>query len=144
MIKAIVMSLGITTVVSLTVAVLGNVLFDLNHYKTFVVTFTLQLSLSYIWSSILQFLYKMKLETEETKRVEMYTTQGVTADCAYCKTSNYIPIRMDEVNSFKCDDCSKENSIYIDITVAQKTDIIDKESLSITEYMKEKTDGARE
>ena len=67
MIKAIVMSLGITTVVSLTVAVLGNVLFDLNHYKTFVVTFTLQLSLSYIWSSILQFLYKMKLEFNVTK-----------------------------------------------------------------------------
>ena len=141
MIKVILRSLGITAIVSLTVAIFGSVLFDVNYYKSFSIAFMCQLALSYLWNSVLQFLYRMRVETEETKRVEMYTTQGVTADCAFCKTPNYIPIRMDEANDFKCESCGKENSIYIDITVAQKTAIIDKESLSITEYMKEKTDG---
>ena len=49
---------------------------------------------------------------------------------------------MDESNSFDCEHCGKTNSLYIDITVAQKTDILDRDILSINSHIKEKIDAA--
>lgn len=141
MIRTILLSLLITAVVSTITGVLGNLLFQIEFIKTFTVLFILQLSISYIWNSLLQYITRIKIETEETRRAELFVQQGVTANCAYCKVPNYIPVRMDEPNDFKCESCGKENSIYVDITVAQKTEIIDKDNLSINEYIKEKVDA---
>ena len=141
MIKPILFSLFITAIVASVVGTLGNILFNITFMQAFTVMFLLQLAGSYIWNSLLQYTTRIKLEAEETKRIELYTQQGVTANCAYCKTPNYVPIRMDESNNFKCENCGKENSIYVDITVAQKTDIVDRQDLSVSEYIKDKVDA---
>ncbi|NDG52933.1 MAG: hypothetical protein EBY39_07905 [Flavobacteriia bacterium] len=141
MIKTILLSLLITTIVSCAAGFIGSLMFGIEFIKVCVIMFLLQLAGSYIWNSLLQYIARIKMETEETKRIELYTQQGVTANCAYCKTPNYVPIRMDESNNFKCENCDKENSIYVDIVVAQKTDIIDKDNLSISEYIKDKVDA---
>ena len=103
----------------------------------------MQLTISFIWNSIITHITSIKLAREETQRLELYSQQGVDADCAYCKKMNFIPVRMDEVNDFVCDSCGKSNSVYIDITVAQKTDIIDRDSLSVKEYIKDNINEPR-
>ena len=81
------------------------------------------------------------MRVEETKRIEAYAQQGVDAACAYCNDMNYIPIRMDDDNTFDCGSCGKTNAVYIDVTVAQKTDIINKQNLSVSSYIKDKIDA---
>ena len=84
------------------------------------------------------------MEREETKRIATYSQQGVTAECAHCRMTNFIPIRMDEINEFTCDECGKPNSVYVDITVAQKAALIDRENLSISSYIEDKLDAKQQ
>jgi len=68
-------------------------------------------------------LLRLRETHEETERIKQYTAVGTDVGCAYCGESNYIPVRMDIENNFKCVVCEKENSVYVDITVARTTDI---------------------
>lgn len=68
---------------------------------------------------------------EETKRLDMYSMQGTDVQCAYCRQINFIPIRFDEDNNFECESCGKKNSVYVDVTTTQKTDIPQSPGMSI-------------
>lgn len=107
----------------------------------FVVTFLVQLAGFYMWNSYVDMKLRQEDRIQETKRLELYESQGVDASCAYCNTSNYIPVRFDQDNDFECISCGKTNSVYVDITVAQKTDIMDRQNLSVNSYIKEKIDA---
>jgi hypothetical protein len=48
---------------------------------------------------------------------------------------------MNDENVFQCEHCDKPNSIYVDIVVAQKTEIIDKDRISISLYNQQKLDA---
>jgi transposase-like protein len=71
---------------------------------------------------------------------DRFSESIISVTCAYCGTSNYIPVRFDEDNSYECEGCGKTNSVYIKITTAQVTDIIDSENLSVSTYIKDKMD----
>ena len=135
MLKNILFSIIITSVVSTTGGLLCNYLLEYNTIKCIVTLFVLQLLIFYIWNSISQSLLLVRIEQEQTKQAEYFSQQGVEASCAYCKSINFVPVRMDQNNEFQCDACGKPNSIYIDITVAQKAQLIDKEQLSVSSYM---------
>ena len=141
MIKTILFSLTITTLLSVVISALIWLVFDIDPVRCFLATFLIQLVGSYIYRSFLQTLERNNIRSEETKRIEMYSQQGVDANCAYCNATNFIPVRMDDDNSFACEACDKTNAVYIDVTVAQKTDIIDKQNLSVSSYIKEKIDA---
>lgn len=141
MIKTILFSLTVTTLLSAIIGALIWLVFGVDPVRCFLATFLIQLVGSYIYRSFLQTLERNNIRSEETKRIEMYTQQGVDANCAYCNAQNFIPVRMDDDNSFTCDACGKTNAVYIDVTVAQKTDIIDKQNLSVSSYIKEKIDA---
>jgi hypothetical protein len=83
------------------------------------------------------------VEKERTQQAEMLSQQGVAVGCAYCNDANFIPVRMDDENNFTCESCGKENSVYIDITVAQKTDIIDRQNVSVNTHIKDEIDAAQ-
>ena len=70
----------------------------------------------------------------ENERIAEYTKQSVTAECAYCKTSNMIPLRVDKDNDFNCTNCNKPNAVYIGITVTQKTNPMNVDSLAINTF----------
>lgn len=141
MIKNIVTSLLITFLVSLFTAGLAGYVFDLHYMKTFVLVSAIQIIGFYIWNTILQTILRIRIEQEQTKQAEYFTRQGVDANCAHCNVINFIPVSMDQENEFNCMSCNKENAVYIDITVAQKTDIIDKQNLSIKSYIKDRVDA---
>ena len=142
MIRDILVSLLLTVVVSVVIASASYLIYDTDILRVAGAAFLIQIIGFYLWNTLLQVLIKNKLEQEQTERIKVYEKQGVTANCAYCDKSNYVPIRMDESNSFDCEHCGKTNSLYIDITVAQKTDILDRDILSINSHIKEKIDAA--
>ena len=141
MIKNILFSLTVTTTLSIFVSLLGYYVFNYDILKGFIVVFITQLICSYVYRSFIQTLERNSMRVEETKRIEAYAQQGVDAACAYCNDMNYIPIRMDDDNTFDCGLCGKTNAVYIDVTVAQKTDIINKQNLSVSSYIKDKIDA---
>ena len=82
-----------------------------------------------------------QIESEMTVRIQEYTKQGADLECAYCRTSNYVPIRMDEDNTFVCDDYGKPNAVYVSITTAQKTQSIDMLPLTVNTLIQEELEA---
>ena len=113
-------------------------LFGVDPLKSFIVGIVGQFVFFYVWNSVMSFMLRMRVETEETNRITEWAKQGVEAQCAYCGAINYIPIRLDEENEFTCTECDKQNSVYVNITTAQQTDTLDKDRLSVSAYISEK------
>lgn len=144
MIFNILKSLGITAAVSL---VLGGLIYYLLGYpllKSIVSVGAAQIIFFYIYNSITQLILSIRFEQEQTQQAEYFSKQGVDVTCAHCSNANFIPISMSEVNEFECQVCGKQNSVYVDITVAQKTDIVDKQSVTINSFNKQKQDAEQQ
>lgn len=94
-----------------------------------------QFVLFYLWNTYREYTQNLVSEREQTKRIEAYSQQGVTVECAHCRQPNYVPIRLDDVNEFDCEGCGKSNSVYVDITVAQQAALLDKQNLSVTSLL---------
>jgi hypothetical protein len=140
MIRNIVASLLATSLVALTFAGVISYVFEYDFIRAFVLLCIVQFVGFYLYNSIVQTILRIRIEQEQTKQAEFFTKQGVDVTCAHCNAMNYIPVSMEQGNEFNCMSCDKENAVYIDITVAQKTDIIDKQSLTINSYSKDARD----
>ena len=144
------MILNILSSVSKTVAV-SSVITALSYYTiqlpivpTFVITTLCQVTFFYLWNTVLEYrLTRVKIENE-TLRIQSYSEQGADVPCAHCNKQNYIPIRMDVDNVFTCDECGKNNAVYVDLTVAQQSQPMSRESLSVTSYIKDKIDATKQ
>jgi hypothetical protein len=141
MIKSIFLSLLTTCLVSLMVASIVTYVFEYNFTRAFILLCIIQFVGFYLYNSLTQTILRIRIEQEQTKQAEYFTKQGVDVSCAHCNSLNFIPVSMEQDNEFNCSACGKENAVYIDITVAQKTDIIDKQSLTVNSHIKEKTDA---
>ena len=97
----------------------------------------------YLWNTLLSQLQTNSIRKEETERIVAYQQQGVTVNCAHCNQPNYIPIRMDIDNEFECESCGKSNAVYIDVTIAQKSQSLDRSIWSISSLIKEKEDAEK-
>ena len=93
------------------------------YIETFTALICIQFVASYIWKSAARFILESKLIDEETKRLELYAMQGTDVTCSHCNAAAFIPVRFDEDNSFDCEMCGKPNSVYLDVTTAQKTTV---------------------
>lgn len=140
MIKDIIISLVVTTIISLAAAFIGQIVYDTNFTQVFIGSFVTQIAVFYLWNSYMQIRVRTTLEQEETKRVQMYETQGVNSQCAYCNSMNFIPIKLGENNEYVCEDCGNANSVYVQVTTARKTDIKDRLDLEVSTFIKDKVD----
>jgi phage FluMu protein Com len=143
MIRDILISIAITVVVAIGAASASAYVFEYNYMKSFVVVMLIQIVGFYLWNSLLQMIIKFRMEREQTIRIQQYNEQGMEIKCAHCNSLNFIPIKVNEDNQFTCIQCAKDNSVYIDVTVAPKTDVSDRDNKSISTYIKEKADAAR-
>jgi hypothetical protein len=141
MIKDIIISITITLVVAALLAVCANYIFNYDLIKSFVVCIIIQIFGFYMWNSALQLVLRSRLEREETIRIEQYETQGIEVNCAHCNSLNFIPVRVNDDNQFVCTECDKPNSVYLDITIAPKSDITNRDILSISSFIKDKVDA---
>tara|TARA_R110002167_G_scaffold180157_2_gene380376 strand:+ start:502 stop:789 length:288 start_codon:yes stop_codon:yes gene_type:complete len=58
----------------------------------------------------------------------------VEAPCAYCGEVNLIPVSPTLDNDFSCMHCNEYNSVYVNITVAQKSVPFDSQPFEVTNY----------
>ncbi|MBP01547.1 MAG: hypothetical protein CMM25_01885 [Rhodospirillaceae bacterium] len=94
---------------------------DQGFLKPFVLSIILQFIGFWIFNTISQRIFSIKERQLENERIAEFSKQGVEVDCAYCKTTNLVPVRFDVDNDFECINCGKPNAIYIGVTVTQKT-----------------------
>ena len=74
--------------------------------------------------------FEVRLKELETEQIAEFGKQGMELQCAACKSSVHVPIRFDVTNSFICPECSSNNSIYVNITVAQETTPLNVEAIT--------------
>jgi|TARA_R110002074_G_scaffold393785_2_gene580655 hypothetical protein len=97
--------------------------FNIDFVKTFILASLAQLA---IWQVINHF-SNIKLKQIIQKGQEIEAMQFLPVPCAGCKTSNVVSVRLDDTNTFKCNNCKKSNAVYIDISTAMTTDPINLE-----------------
>ena len=121
--KQILTSLGKTLIIAGILTSIINYFTGADVIETFTALVCIQFVVSYVWKSIARFLLESRMMNEETKRLELYAMQGTDVTCAHCNASAFIPVRFDDDNSFDCEVCGKSNSVYVDVTTAQKTTV---------------------
>lgn len=141
MFKQVLTSLAKTIAVALALSLLISHVFSLVFLDWFLVCVAAQFIMFYMWNSFLEYRLRVNQEREETERIASFIEQGVDSTCAYCNATNFIPIKLDDDNQFDCTECGKTNSVYVDITVAQKTQILDRQTLNVNSLIKEKIDA---
>ena len=140
MLKPIILSIVKTVVVAASFAGACTA-FDIPFIQAFISVMCVQFIFFFIWNTVSLNLENARMDHEETERIKAYSHQGVDADCAHCSKPNFIPVRFDEKNEFECQHCEKINSVYINITTAQVTDILDRASLSVSAYIADKLES---
>lgn len=81
------------------------------------------------------------MERELTKRIDVMSKQQVQVPCASCKELNDYTITYDQDNQFDCTTCGTKNSVYINITTAQKTTPVRSETLQIKTLIQNELDA---
>ena len=113
-------------------------IFGYDFVRSIIITTLLQFVFFAIYNNIKLFIAERATERELTLRITEFNKQSVDAPCAYCGVTNSAPIRMDSDNNFTCDNCGKTSAIYISMTTAQKTQMIDTTRLNVSSYIAEK------
>lgn len=81
------------------------------------------------------------MEQELTKRIDAVSKQQVQVPCANCKELNDYIVTYDQDNQFDCEACGTKNSVYINITTAQKTTPVRSETLQIKSLIQNELDA---
>ena len=120
MIIKIVKSLLMTLVISTLTALLFS-LFGFELLNVFIITLVVIFIAGFLLGQISETLAVLNNKKLENERIKEFSKQGVSVDCAYCGEVNFTPIRFDSKNTFACNECNKQNSIYLDIITTQIT-----------------------
>ena len=115
--------------VSAVVAAIANPVFGIDYLKTFIATSAVQLVLGFIASAIKDAITTTRIKELHVQELEAYGKQGMELKCAHCNTVSFVPIRLDEHNTFDCPSCNSSNAIYINVTVARETSMMDQKSI---------------
>tara|TARA_R110002050_G_scaffold6130_1_gene25936 strand:- start:6261 stop:6656 length:396 start_codon:yes stop_codon:yes gene_type:complete len=121
LIRSILITLGISALVSLASQVAGY-----SFWWTFLVVTVVQFGIWNLVQYILEWRTSVNMRAMEAKMLIELNRQTLEIPCIHCKTVNTVAMRFDQDNEFQCTDCDKTNSMYIDIEVAARTEIIDK------------------
>lgn len=120
MLQIILRSLLITSAVSCIVAYFLTT-FEVPFWKSFLLATITQVIVWNVFTYVHTRRVQIRLAEIETEALAEAAKQSSTATCAYCNTDNIIPIRFDVPNNFECNNCNKENSVYVAIETAQLT-----------------------
>jgi Ca2+/Na+ antiporter len=117
-------SLGITFAVSGAISYfLTN--FNINFWSGFMFITVLQ----FIGWSVFSYYSKVKLESAAIKFEESLVSEvsknEVVLACTFCNHPNLVPISVSRDNRFICEQCNKENSVYIEIEAVARTEPVD-------------------
>lgn len=130
----IIKSLLIVLTISTGVAGVGYTMLGTNFIGVFVICTVIQLALGWFLKTYNDSTERKLLIEQQSKLITQIDQEANEAPCAYCGTVNLIPIIPGSNNDFDCLECGKTNSVYVNITVAQKTVPIDAQPYEITNF----------
>ena len=134
-------SLTLTVLFGMIVGFAISYTLSLDLARTIVGTILAQFIFFMLYNNYMSKRAETQIESEMTSRIREYTKQGAELECASCRSPNYVPIRLDQDNSFVCDECGKTNAVYVSITTAQKTQSIDMLPLTVNTLIQEELEA---
>lgn len=132
--RIIILSLFKVIVVAILIAVPLWSFFSIPFLNSFITAIILQLITGYIYNTYLDNKYQKDIQLKQLDIKTYIEETAAEAACAHCNTVNLIPITPGSDNDFECIECGKENAVYINITVAQKTDMVNIPQYEISKF----------
>lgn len=127
-------SLAITLLISSLTTAICYQFFNMNIYGVFILTTLVQLTASWFLRTYIQHIEQTNIRKQQSELLTQIENEATDASCAYCGETNLIPISPNTDNDFNCLSCGKPNSVYVQITIAQKSVPIDSQPYEVTNY----------
>lgn len=127
-------SLTIILLLSSLITTICYQFFALDVIGVFLLSITTQLVLGWFLRTYIDHNERVRVLEQQTKIISQIEQEATQAPCAHCGEINLIPIIPDGINDFTCTSCRKENSVYVNITIAQPTVPIDSQPYEVTNF----------
>jgi hypothetical protein len=113
----------------ITVSIIFGVLFkkfDLNVFLGIAFGASVQFIISYIFNSALNSIVALKNKQLENERIREFSMQGLEVECPCSKkVKAFVPIRLNTANKYKCAECQKTISVFVNSSTALATEPIE-------------------
>jgi len=124
MIQKIIVPVAILLAVALVIAVFLST-FHVAWWLSFTAGILLQILIYNAFVSILDVYVTLKNKKLENERIAEFSYQGLEVECPCSKKrKDFVPIRLNDVNLYKCGECDKTVSVYINAETALQTEPI--------------------
>lgn len=93
---------------------------------------TFQFVFNYVYLSIFDAFISLKNKKLENERIKEFSMQGLEVECPCSrKIRDFVPIRLNTANKYKCKECMKLISIYVTPSTALSTEpIVDTDTVN--------------
>jgi len=112
----------------ITVSLLSGIYFSkigLNFLLGVAVGCSIQFIGNYIFESILSVYTALKNKKLENERIKEFSYQGLEVECpCFKKIKEFVPIRLNTDNKYKCIECGKTVGVLVEATTAVTTEPI--------------------
>jgi ABC-type transport system involved in multi-copper enzyme maturation permease subunit len=99
--------------------------FHVTWWLGFLVGILGQILIYNAFTSILDVYVTLKNKQLENERIAEFSYQGMEVECPCSKKrKDFVPIRLNDVNLYKCGDCEKTVSVYVSAETALQTEPI--------------------
>ena len=96
--------------------------FKLNFVLGLLAGASVQFLLSYIVDSVLTVYASLKNKSIENERIKEFSFQGLEVECpCHKKIREFVPIKLNADNKYKCSECQKIVSVIVDANTALAT-----------------------
>ena len=107
--------------------------------QIFSLTTILQIVLYNMYKEIMRFFYKSQQDSFNLSKIKEYSKQGLEVTCPCPRASKaFVPIRLDQVNTYTCHDCGRQVAVQIDTKTFNQTEILDNDTVMQQEFEKAK------
>ena len=99
--------------------------FHVTWWLGFLVGILGQILIYNAFTSILDVYVTLKNKQLENERIAEFSYQGMEVECPCSKKrKDFVPIRLNDANLYKCGDCEKTVSVYVSAETALQTEPI--------------------
>jgi hypothetical protein len=127
--------LFVQTVVFLSLCYATGYIFSKNNLNFIIgaiVGGAFQFVFNYIYLSVFDAIIALKNKNLENERIKEFSMQGLVVECPCSrKIRDFVPIRLNTANKYKCKECMKLISIYVTPSTALSTEpIVDTDTVN--------------
>jgi hypothetical protein len=127
-------SILLTLLIAAAIAIISNQFLNQSFIGVLLLSITIQIVFAWFFRTYLQYTHQKNLATQQSLILSQLDAEATEAPCAYCGAINLIPVSPNQNNDFECIECGEPNSVYVNVTVAQKTVPIDADRYEVTNF----------